>query len=92
MPEIEFDQYLDAKALNCPMPLLKTKQALRYLSVGKILKVATTDAGSVRDFSVFIAHSTHQMLEMYESENVYYYYIKKLSDSQVSDSRTLRES
>jgi len=77
MQEREFDEYLDARAFNCPMPLLKTKQALRYLSVGSILKVAATDAGSVRDFSVFIEHSAHQMLEMYESEHVYYYYIKK---------------
>lgn len=77
MSQTHFDQFLDVKAFDCPMPLLKTKQALRYLNVGEVLKVAATDAGSVRDFSVFIEHSTHQMLDMHETDHVYYYYIKK---------------
>lgn len=77
MPEFHFDQYLDATMYNCPMPLLKTKQALRYLDVGKVLKVVATDAGSVRDFSAFIEHSEHEMLEMFEQDQTYYYYIEK---------------
>ena len=78
MPEREFDQYLDVKEFNCPMPLLKTKQALRYLNAGQVLKVAATDAASQKDFTVFIKHSNHQMLEMYEINQIYYYYIKKI--------------
>lgn len=77
MSEFYFDQLLDATELNCPMPLLKTKQALRYLDVGQVLKVIATDAGSVRDFSAFIEHSEHRMLEMFESDSQYFYYIEK---------------
>ncbi|NQZ31740.1 MAG: sulfurtransferase TusA family protein [Oceanospirillaceae bacterium] len=77
MTQIQYDQYLDVKEFQCPMPLLKTKQALRYLNEGAVLKVATTDAGSVRDFSVFIEHSKHQMLDMHEADETYYFYIKK---------------
>ena len=77
MSEFHFDEQLDATMYNCPMPLLKTKQALRYLDEGKVLKVVATDAGSVRDFSAFIEHSEHEMLHMFEKEQQYYYFIKK---------------
>ncbi|MEH6445799.1 MAG: sulfurtransferase TusA family protein [Oceanospirillaceae bacterium] len=77
MSELDFDQCLDATAFNCPMPLLKTKQALRYLSPGEVLKVVASDAGAVRDFSAFIEYSEHQMLDMFEREAKYYFYIKR---------------
>ncbi len=77
MSELYFDEVLDVSAFNCPMPLLKTKQALRHLEEGKVLKVVATDAGSVRDFSVFIQHSEHQLLDMYEKDQSFYYYILK---------------
>ena len=47
------DRLLDTKGLNCPMPLLKAKQALNRMDVGQILEVISTDQGSVRDFQVF---------------------------------------
>jgi TusA-related sulfurtransferase len=77
MAKQQFDEYLDVTAYNCPMPLLKTKQALRYMAVESILKVVTCDAGSVRDFSAFVAHSNHQMLDMYEQQDKYFYFIQK---------------
>lgn len=77
MVEQHFDQYLDATAYDCPMPLLKTKQALRHMLPHNVLKVVTCDAGSVRDFSAFIEQGKHQMLAMYEQEQKYYYFIKK---------------
>jgi TusA-related sulfurtransferase len=77
MAKQQFDEYLDATAYNCPMPLLKTKQALRYMAVESILKVVTCDAGSVRDFSAFVEHSNHRMLDMYEQQDKYYYFIEK---------------
>ncbi|EPJ54986.1 MAG: hypothetical protein OFPI_05200 [Osedax symbiont Rs2] len=77
MSDIHFDQLLDVTDFNCPMPLLKAKQALRHMHKGAVLQVVATDAGSVRDFSVFIEHSGHEMLERYESEQYYYYFIRK---------------
>ncbi|MCJ8298232.1 MAG: sulfurtransferase TusA family protein [Pseudomonadales bacterium] len=77
MSIMHFDQLLDVSEFNCPMPLLKAKQALRYLEQGKVLKVIATDAGSVRDFATFIKHSEHEMLDMYELEQHYYYFICK---------------
>ena len=47
------DQVLDASGLNCPMPILKTKKALKGMSAGETLEVISTDAGSVKDLVAF---------------------------------------
>ena len=44
---------LDAPGLNCPLPILKAKKALADMTSGQILRVVSTDAGSVRDFQAF---------------------------------------
>lgn len=56
------DQYLDARGLNCPLPLLKTRQALRWLAPGQLLRVVATDAGSARDIPVYLGQSPHQLV------------------------------
>ena len=56
------DQYLDALGLNCPLPLLKTRQALRHLTPGQTLAVVASDAGSVRDIPEYVRQSSHQLV------------------------------
>lgn len=77
MSEIPYHHLVDATGLACPMPLLKAKQALRYMADGEVLKVIATDGGSVRDVSVFVEHSPHEMLGMSEIDACYTYFIKK---------------
>lgn len=50
---IAADRELDARGLNCPLPILKAKKALAEMHSGQTLKVVATDAGSVRDFQAF---------------------------------------
>ncbi len=54
-------KYLDARGLNCPLPLLKTRQALRGLSAGALLEVTATDAGSARDIPDYLRQSSHEL-------------------------------
>lgn len=77
MQEIEIAQLLDTRGLNCPMPLLKTKQALHKLTSGAVLKVIATDAGSVRDFQAFIERSDHELLQMFIETSEYTYLIRR---------------
>jgi len=72
-----YDELLDASGLNCPMPLLKTKQSLKNMSAGQVLKVIATDAGSWRDIQVFVNNSAHELLLAEEVEAQYCYWIKK---------------
>lgn len=56
------DQHLDARGLNCPLPLLKTRQALRHLAPGQVLEVVATDVGSARDIPHYLGQSPHQLV------------------------------
>jgi len=58
------DSTLDATGLQCPMPLLKTKLALRDLSPGQTLEVTATDAGSARDIPRYLEKSPHELVSM----------------------------
>ena len=50
---MEFQKELDARGLNCPLPILKAKKALAEMLSGEILRIVATDSGSVRDFQAF---------------------------------------
>ena len=50
MSEIHFDKILDASGLNCPMPVVKARKEVRTLEPGQVLKVISTDRGSIKDF------------------------------------------
>ncbi len=50
---MNFDKELDARGLNCPLPILRTKKALAELQSGQVLKVVATDPGAVKDFQAF---------------------------------------
>jgi TusA-related sulfurtransferase len=57
------DKELDARGLNCPLPILKAKKALADMTSGQILRVVSTDAGSVRDFQAFAKQTGNELLE-----------------------------
>ncbi|MGB3561557.1 MAG: sulfurtransferase TusA family protein [Thermoanaerobaculia bacterium] len=50
MNQIHFDETLDVRGLNCPMPVVKARKKIGELDSGKILKVLSTDRGSIKDF------------------------------------------
>ena len=60
LPDI--DKSLDARGLNCPLPILKAKKALAELVSGQVLEVISTDPGSVRDFQAFTKQTGHTLL------------------------------
>lgn len=68
---------VDAKGLNCPMPLLKAKKALNGMSSHQRLLVYATDPGSVRDFEVFSAQSGHRLLDSGSNGGTYTYLLEK---------------
>jgi TusA-related sulfurtransferase len=54
---------LDTRGLNCPLPILKAKKALNELASGQLLRVISTDAGSVRDFQAFSRQTGNDLVE-----------------------------
>jgi TusA-related sulfurtransferase len=60
---MQIDRELDARGLNCPLPILKAKKALAEMQSGQTLRVAATDAGSMRDFKAFAKQTGNELLE-----------------------------
>jgi tRNA 2-thiouridine synthesizing protein A len=74
---MEFQKDLDARGLNCPLPILKAKKALAEMASGEILRVVATDSGSVRDFQAFARQTGNQLLEHSESDNEFTFYMRR---------------
>lgn len=70
-------QTLDTKGLNCPLPVLKTKKALKKLSAGDTLEVESTDPGSTKDLESLCRSTGNEMVESSEADGIYKYLIKK---------------
>ncbi len=68
---------LDARGLNCPLPILKAKKAINELNSGEVLKVIATDPGSVKDFEAFTKQTGHELLESAEQGGEFVFLIKK---------------
>ena len=63
VPEImEYQKELDARGLNCPLPILKAKKALAEMATGEVLRIVATDSGSVRDFQAFAKQTGNALL------------------------------
>ena len=70
------DHTLDAKGLNCPLPILKAKKALKEVPAGGTLEILATDPGSVADFQAFCRQTGNELVEHSEDGGVYRFLIK----------------
>lgn len=70
------DQVLDAKGLNCPLPILKTKKMIKTMSAGQVLQVLATDPGSVADMAAFCNQTGNTLLSQSNEGSVYAFEIK----------------
>ena len=70
------DHVLDAKGLNCPLPILKAKKALNDVPTGGLLLVLATDPGSVADFEAFCRTTGNELIESKSEDGVYSFLIK----------------
>lgn len=73
----DFKQELDARGLNCPLPILRTKKAINGLASGEVLKVIATDPGSVKDMEAFCKQTGNEMVSSSEASGEYTFMIKK---------------
>ncbi|MDP6134454.1 MAG: sulfurtransferase TusA family protein [Candidatus Marinimicrobia bacterium] len=78
MIDIAFDQELDCKGLNCPLPILKTKKQVDTMGVGQVLKMEATDPGSVNDVNAWTRRTGNELLTHSEEGGIYIFYIKKV--------------
>lgn len=74
---MQVDKELDARGLNCPLPILKTKKSLADMTSGQILRVVSTDCGSVKDMQAFSNQTGNELLSTEEAKGEYTFFLKK---------------
>ena len=72
------DATLDAKGLNCPLPILKAKKSLKDMSDGQTLEILATDPGSIKDFEAFCRTTGNELVESGQEGDVYRFIIKRI--------------
>ena len=73
----ETDQELDARGLNCPLPILRAKKTLNGMSSGELLKIIATDPGSVKDFQAFATQTGNELMSSSEENGEFHFLLKK---------------
>jgi tRNA 2-thiouridine synthesizing protein A len=73
------DQVLDAKGLNCPLPILRAKKALKDIPIGGTLQVLATDPGAVKDFEAFCRATGNDLLESKVEGKLFEFLIRRTS-------------
>lgn len=71
------DQTLDAKGLNCPLPILRARKALQGLNAGGTLEVLATDPGSVKDFQAFCRTTGNELVESTTEGKVFRFLLRR---------------
>ncbi len=84
MTDISFDETLDARGLNCPMPVVKARKKIGDLEVGQVLRVVSTDRGSIKDFQGWTKVGKNvellgQETEMENDVELFIHFIQKAS-------------
>lgn len=74
---MNFDKELDARGLNCPLPILRAKKALTDMSGGQVLRILSTDPGSVKDFQAFAKQTGNELMASAENNKEFEFYLKR---------------
>lgn len=74
---MDIHRELDTRGLNCPLPILKTKKLLAEMQSGEVLRVVSTDPGSVRDFQAFARQTGNELVEQISGSTEFVHVIKR---------------
>jgi TusA-related sulfurtransferase len=77
MTGMEAQKEIDTRGLNCPLPILKAKKALADMASGQVLKVVSTDPGSMRDFQAFARQTGNELLEQQTQDAEFIHYLRR---------------
>ena len=77
MPTLSLSVTVDARGLNCPMPIVRTAQAMKELSPGALLELLATDAGSVKDVAAWTGATGNELVEQSADAGVYRFVIRR---------------
>jgi tRNA 2-thiouridine synthesizing protein A len=74
---LQITQKVDARFLSCPMPIVKTAQALKEIASGELIEVLATDPGSVKDFAAWSRTTGNELVEQAADDGVYRFVVRR---------------
>jgi tRNA 2-thiouridine synthesizing protein A len=74
---LSIDREVDARGLNCPLPILRTKKALNDMKSGQVLRILATDPTAVRDFQAFAKQTGNELLQHVEQHGVFTFLLRR---------------
>ena len=74
---LQIDREVDARGLNCPLPILRTKKALNDMTTGQVLRILATDPASVRDFQAFAKQTGNELVEQQNSGQEFIHVLRR---------------
>lgn len=77
MAVIEVSQHVDARGLSCPLPIVKTAQAIKTVAQGELIEVLATDAGSIKDFAAWSRTTGNELVEQSVDGGVYRFVLRR---------------
>jgi len=77
MPVVDITQVVDARGLSCPMPIVKTAQAMKTVTQGDLLEVLATDPGAVADFAAWSRSTGNELVETSIQDGVYRFVLRR---------------
>ena len=77
MPVVEITQTIDARGLSCPMPIVKTAQAIKALPSGAAMELLATDHGSIKDVAAWCRATGNELIEQTSDGAVYRFVIRR---------------
>lgn len=77
MSQVSVDMELDCRGMSCPIPILKTKKAIDTMGSGQVLKMISTDPGSVNDINAWSKRTGNPLIDSDQSDKEYTFYLQK---------------
>lgn len=74
---MNYDKELDARGLNCPLPILRTKKTLAEIAAGQVLKIIATDPGAVKDMQAFAKQTGNELVSSTEDSGEFVFFMRK---------------
>ena len=74
---LSIDREVDARGLNCPLPILRTKKALNDMKSGQVLRILATDPTALRDFQAFAKQTGNELLQHIEQDGVFSFLLRR---------------
>jgi tRNA 2-thiouridine synthesizing protein A len=71
------DREIDARGLNCPLPILRTTKALNDMTTGQLIRILATDPASVRDFQAFARQTGNELVDHGERDGAFFFLLKR---------------